>query len=121
MHKNIIESESSTDRYSTNNNNIFEKIGKNYFNKKHHVKVNSAAISKISTTESKAKKSLSGNSSGNNNNINLNSHNVNKVAEISKIKLKNLYDLSQFMLKNNNCNSAMIHSERNKKSKISFK
>ena len=64
---------------------------------KHHMKVNSVAASKIIDTK-KGEKSW-----------------------INKIKMKNIYDLSHFIYKNGNSSNGMIHSDRNKKSKISFK
>ena len=64
---------------------------------KHHMKVNSVAASKIIDTK-KGEKSW-----------------------INKIKMKNIYDLSHFIYKNGNRSNGMIHSDRNKKSKISFK
>ena len=64
---------------------------------KHHMKVNSVAASKIIGTK-KGEKSW-----------------------INKIKMKNIYDLSHFIYKNGNSSNGVIHSDRNKKSKISFK
>ena len=91
MHKNIMD----------NNESSSERRSTNNFNK-HHMKVNSIASSKITETK-KGEKSTN--------------------STINKIKLKNLYDLSHFIFKNGSVSisNGMIHSERNKKSKISFK
>lgn len=69
---------------------------------KHHMKVNSVASSKRTETK-KGKKSIN--------------------STINKIKMKNIFDLSHFIYKNGtrNISNGMIHSDRNKKSKILFK
>ena len=57
----------------------------------------------------------------NNNHYNNNDTNntKRKLFDVSRIKLKHFNDLNHFLLKNTN--NMMLHSDRNKKSKISFK
>ena len=57
----------------------------------------------------------------NNNHYNndTNNNTKRKLFDVSRIKLKHFNDLNHFLLKNTN--SMMLHSDRNKKSKISFK
>ena len=129
-----------------NTNFLFEKFGKNCISSKHsniHMKVNSASNS-IHNTENKKNsrvgsslkhssvkkgntKSLKNSYNGVNKDCSSNCGNTSKntdnkktkLFDISKIKLKYFNDLNHFLLKNSN--NMMLHSDRNKKSKISFK
>ena len=142
IHKQIIDSEASSDRNNINNN-FFEKLGK-YFNQisKNENKINSTSINKFSINESKLiakiinkhpsfvkmnhKKVSNEKNNKNNKNSNL-THNINQTNSKIKNRSNSNFNNDKLTLKNLDIHKLLkgnhftLHSDRGNRTKINFK